>query len=914
MRALAVNNKFEVGTGNYLEVLQHYQLDFYEHGPWATVGKSARVQGWKLHLSSIPPEAGRLLTTVIPILLQAGASFKVAVNQKLLRMLNDGELGATQVGKFITIYPEGDEQTNLLAKELVKATQAFNGPTIVTDMYLGGVVYTRYGGFNPVIVRDRLGQAALCIYDRDQQLVVDAYQVPFSVPAGVTLPFNGGHLNPRNLDRTPLIVPAPAALTPGAAKPTKLFGPGYLVLEIIEQHAKGAVFRGIDLRSQAQVSVKVIKQARQFCLMDEWGRDMRTRLQHQAQLHKTLMGALPIPQVDPYFEVNGDGYLPLQNIEGQSIEAVTNNTLRNRPWHSLPRSQKVRLLEYLEKLVGAIQKMHARGYVHRDIAAANIWIGTDDEVYLLDLELAHAVDDPTPPFTLGTPGFMSPDQEQQRPPKFEDDIYALGCVMVMVFTGLDPRRVLFTGVQDRLAQLHQLADLPLSLCQTVVQCLAAEAGQRPSLGAVLAALSAYKCVLKSQTHSHPTPGRQSHLPEDLTELLTAAQYGLLEEVVLEPNTGLWLSPALDHVVQRRGQRTRTAYEVRRSLSRGVAGVVYVLSRLARFGYGTEAARARVQAAVAWLLRHEFAPDSELPGLHFGEAGVAVALTEAISAGLIERNAETQDFIRQALAQVPDWPDVTHGAAGQGIAALYCADSLKDLDLLHLSHRYAQYLVNTQLPEGCWMMPPGVEGMSGEILTGFAHGVSGMVYFLAEYARRFKVSKAAEAWRLGAQWLGRQAIATHNGRTLEWAYSNAHAERWQWWCHGGPGIVLTFLQLYEQTKEAVYADMANRALLVHPSELHYPNLSQCHGLSGLGEIYLEASRVLGNAHWYERATRIAEFLYALRRETGRGVTWLVEDPRIVTADLMVGCGGVTHFLLRYNLRSQAPSFPLLLNGQ
>ena len=241
----------------------------------------------------------------------------------------------------------------------------------------------------------------------------------------------------------------------------------------------------------------------------------------------------------------------------------------------------------------------------------------------------------------------------------------------------------------------------------------------------------------------------------------------------------------------------------------------------------------------------------------------------------------------------------------------CADRLRDSSLIKLAHRYASYLINHQKQDGSWEVPPGIRGMSGQTLTGFAHGVSGIVYFLAEYARRTGDMDARKAWQAGADWLVQQAIPTKGGQSLEWVYSNTESDRWKWWCHGSPGIALTFLKLHEHTKDPIYADTATKALTVHPLNIRYPNLSQCHGLSGLGEIYLEAGRVLGDPRWYDRAEVIAKTLIHLCRRTGTGsATWLVEDPHIATADLMVGSGGVLHFLLRLALEGKQIGFPLL----
>jgi hypothetical protein len=109
----------------------------------------------------------------------------------------------------------------------------------------------------------------------------------------------------------------------------------------------------------------------------------------------------------------------------------------------------------------------------------------------------------------------------------------------------------------------------------------------------------------------------------------------------------------------------------------------------------------------------------------------------------------------------------------------------------------------------------------------------------------------------------------------------------------------------------HAKIANKSLLVHPRDIRYSNLSQCLGLSGLGEIYLEAARVLCNKEWHDRAKQIANTLIHLQLDTNGGYCSLVEDQFLPTADLMVGFGGVAHFFLKLLFPTKI-GFPLLLD--
>ena len=887
----------------FTKLLKQFAEEFVIRGPWAVVRKSKRVQGWKLHVSSIPIEASRLLIKVVPFLRDQSVPYKIAKDMRVLSQLNEGDLGPTQVGKFMTIYPESDSMSKNLAESLIKLTLGFNGPVIVSDRRLGDVIYTRYGNYNPIITRDRLGQIFLSIYAPDGSLRRDSYEVPFVCPEGVSDPFSNFPV-----DKTH--IPSVFRDIQPEKRSKKLFGPGYLVLEVVKQNAKGSVFKAIDLRSQELVGTKIIKQGRQHCLSDEYGRDMRTRLQRQENLHLQFREFPTIPRTDPYFEVAGDGYLPIHNIDGQSIESFAVSRLANRSWLNLDVTEQKKLMIYLEQLLLSVQQIHLAGYVHRDLTASNIWIGDDGKVYLLDLELTHQLDDPTPAFGLGTPGFMSPQQEMRMPPALGDDIYALGCSMILLLTGLDPRRVLFANQSRRTQQLLGLTNgAPQNLIEIIAQCVSTEPTERPGTDDILTAVRRVQNFDKTFFISK----KQLSSPSTVDFLIESGLKGLMECTIADDH-GLWMSAAINNSSHQVISRIASSYELRRSANRGVAGVVYVLSRLRRLGWSSPGVGSRIKNAIKWLMEKEESPDLGLNGLHFGEAGVAVAITEAISAGIIEANDKICSFILKSLSGVVDWPDITHGAAGQGIASLYCFDCLKQPTLLEVAHSCAAYLTETQKEDGSWQIPAGVEGMSGETLTGFAHGTAGIVYFLAEYNYLFKDRKSEIAWKKGAEWLLKEAIESKNGKYTEWIYSDAKPVTWKWWCHGSPGIALTFLRLYEHSQEEQYADIARKGLRIHPTDLRYPNLSQCHGVCGLGEIYLEAARVLSDDEWYERAEWLVFLLSDLRHETQNGcATWLVEDPYLPTADLMVGSGGVLHFLMRFRRREDSIGFPLLRNS-
>src|SRR5690606_14234283 len=117
--------------------------------------------------------------------------------------------------------------------------------------------------------------------------------------------------------------------------------------------------------------------------------------------------------------------------------------------------------------------------------------------------------------------------------------------------------------------------------------------------------------------------------------------------------GLWVSNPME------GQGSAPGELVKyRSANRGIAGPVYALSRIRRAGFEVAGLSEAVEQAVDWLLAHEGTVDDQLPGLHFGEAGVALAVSEAIRSGILPEGAWTLPYFTDAFSQTPDWPDFT----------------------------------------------------------------------------------------------------------------------------------------------------------------------------------------------------------------------------------------------------------------
>lgn len=848
---------------SYLHLLSELDVPVQRAGVWLHYAMPSREHGWKLHVSSIQVEATRLLQRVIPKLRRYDVPFKIADSANILGLLNEGLLGETQVGKFITIYADElcAERQSDLVKDLVEQTTGFQGPRVVTDAHIGGTIYCRYGEFRPKKHRNRLG-----LFESlpEVRALVD-YRVPFRIPEGVT-----------GADRYGVADISEEVLS--------IVGPGFLPVRTLAARAKGRTYLALDLREQERVRKIVIKEGRAGCMSDAQGRDIRHRLSHQAEVQSALQGRVHTPSVEAIFTHNGNAYLALELIEGFDLRALAGTTFRARSAAS--RSE---LLSFLASVALEVTALHKSGVVHRDLSPNNIRIAGGKAV-LMDLELSHRLDDPTPPFQQGTVGYVSPQQLTGKPPATSDDVYSFGAVVAALLTGF-PAHVLPVGAPDLGARLARLSGANEQLCNFAAACLSVDPHKRPTMSTVHAALIEGHCA-----NSPPADPPRA----DPATLRTVAEGGvrwLLSGARRDERSGMWLSPALEssHVSH---AALVADWRLYRSANRGIAGVMYVMAKLWRYGLVREQRIAdAVNRATDWLLAHHDTPDDQMPGLHFGEAGVAAAICEGIAAGLIERGPWTAPYLSQVFASPPDWPDLTHGAAGQGIGALICGMLLGDQSLQKAAGPYAVYLIEHQSQEGSWVLPPGVEAMRDKAYTGSAHGAAGIVNFLAAYGAVAQDSQALAAAKRGADWLLDEARTTATATGLSWTLHPETNESWAWWCHGAPGIAQAFLWLYRATGDAAYAGTAKACLRTIPKGVRAANLSQCHGLAGLAELMLEGYAFLGDEELYERGLRIAADIADLAEPDGDGYAWKVESLYSHDVDLMTGCAGVIHMLAR-----------------
>jgi eukaryotic-like serine/threonine-protein kinase len=254
----------------------------------------------------------------------------------------------------------------------------------------------------------------------------------------------------------------------------------YRIERLIGRGGMGAVYAAEQPEIGAPVAIKV--------LAAELSRDPRLvkRFVDEAR----AVNKIRHPNIIDIFAfgrlADGREYFVMEYLEGETLAA----RLAAGP---LPRAEARPLLL---QICEALEAAHREKIVHRDLKPENLWIATPRHgqpyIKVLDFGIAKLVETREASMTteeglaIGTPFFMSPEQCRGEAVDHRSDVYALGVLLYLMFSGRLPfEGATFLGVVTQQITATPVPPsayrpVPERLERLILSCLAKDPAQRPS--------------------------------------------------------------------------------------------------------------------------------------------------------------------------------------------------------------------------------------------------------------------------------------------------------------------------------------------------------------------------------------------------------------------------------------------------
>ncbi len=189
----------------------------------------------------------------------------------------------------------------------------------------------------------------------------------------------------------------------------------------------GVVYHALDTFTQREVALKVIYSG---SFSDPVHGPFR---KNEFLNEASLVGKLNHPHIVALLDAvvsDETSFIAMDYVPGGNLARFTT------PQTRLPVAS---VIEIVFKCCGALDYAFRNGIIHRDIKPANILVVKDTEVKVADFGAALLLDRASKEVRgLGSPAYMSPEQQRGEMPGQKSDMFALGVVLYELLAGCRP--------------------------------------------------------------------------------------------------------------------------------------------------------------------------------------------------------------------------------------------------------------------------------------------------------------------------------------------------------------------------------------------------------------------------------------------------------------------------------------------
>ncbi|MCR4805851.1 MAG: serine/threonine protein kinase, partial [Clostridia bacterium] len=251
---------------------------------------------------------------------------------------------------------------------------------------------------------------------------------------------------------------AAEARYPFALKAGSILNGRYIVGRVLGQGGFGITYVAQDDKTKALVAIKeyypseFAARAYASCAVDPVSGDRRENFEFGRQKFldeaKTLaafLGDEHIVRIHNYFEENGTAYFAMEYVDGQPLDKY----MKTHGGRLTPQEADALLLP----LMGALEEVHAKGIVHRDIAPDNIIVQPDGTAKLIDFGAArYSTGEKSKSLDIVIKHGFAPKEQYMRRGRQGPftDVYAMAATYYYAITGRIPPEAIERMDEDEL--------------------------------------------------------------------------------------------------------------------------------------------------------------------------------------------------------------------------------------------------------------------------------------------------------------------------------------------------------------------------------------------------------------------------------------------------------------------------------